>query len=366
VIGLTLVTCWQYFPKTARQGGLPFILSFVGVFYAFLIGLINNPPISVVLASLGWLPQVSFGFHLWVNWQNYPTYRQNIYRTFLWGVLVMGVYGIVQYVMAPEWDMLWLKNSGLVSAGRAEAFGMRIWSTLNSAEPFSAFMAAALLLLPTTKGALSICASVAGYLSLILTMVRSAWVGWFAGLLTLTSSLKPKHQMRLIIIVLVIATLVVPLTTIEPISQSMNKRFATFSNLEEDDSAKGRKEFFIVEIGSALTTFVGKGLGSAGDDSGFLVLFFHLGWVGVIPYMGGMLLLVFSVFQNSAATFDPFTGAVRAIVISVLVRLPVNGSIVGSGGLVTWGFLGMGMAAQKYYQHQRTARLSQSLSQNLP
>src|SRR5919202_1555595 len=33
VIGITLVTCWQYFPKTARQGGLPFILSFAGVFY---------------------------------------------------------------------------------------------------------------------------------------------------------------------------------------------------------------------------------------------------------------------------------------------------------------------------------------------
>jgi len=72
--------------------------------------------------------------------------------------------------------------------------------------------------------------------------------------------------------------------------------------------------------------------------------------------MGGMFLLVFGVFQGSEGSFDVFTGAVRAIVMSALVRLPVNNSIVGSSGIVLWGFLALGMAAQKYYHHQRTAQ----------
>lgn len=178
VTGLTLITCWRHFPKAYRQGGLPFVLSFVGVFYAFLIGLINRQPTVVFREVLDWLPPVCFGFHLWVNWQDYPSYRQNIQRIFFWGVLVMGVYGIVQFVVAPEWDLLWMNSTDIASSngGKPGPFALRIWSTTTSTEPFAGIMAAGLLLLATRKGALSISASVAGYLSLVLTMVRSAWL----------------------------------------------------------------------------------------------------------------------------------------------------------------------------------------------
>lgn len=366
VIGLTLVTVWQYFPKTHRQGGLPFVLSLIGVFYAFLIGLINRQPSMVGRDLLDWLPPVSFGFHLWVNWPNYPSYRQNIQRTFLWGVLVMGVYGIVQFIVAPQWDLLWIKNVPIANSngGIPGPLALRVWSTTTSPEPFAGLMAAALLLLFTRKGALSLSASVAGYMSLLLTLVRSAWLGWFAGFLTLASSLKAKHQMRLIIIVLVMAVLVVPLTTVEPFSEKINDRLGTFSNVEEDASAQSRKDTFNDLIGSALTNFVGDGIGGGPIDSALLATLIYFGWLGTIFYMGGMLLLVFSVFQGSEVSFDLFTGAARAIIISCLVRVPVNSSIVGLSGIVLWGFLGMAMAAKKYYQHQRTSQLSQSLPQN--
>jgi hypothetical protein len=367
VIGLTFITCWQYFPKVYRQGGLAFILSFIGLFYSFLIGLINKQPVIVVRGGLDWLTPVSFGFHLWVNWRNYPSYRQNLERIFLWSVLVMGVYGVVQFVVAPEWDKLWLINTGLESAGgHAAPFEMRVFSTLNSAEPFSGFMAAALMLLFNQKGVLGIFGSAAGYMSLLLTSVRSAWIGWLAGLLTLMSSLKAKRQMRLIITIAVIAVLVVPLSTIEPISQTLSGRFNSLSNVEEDGSAKARKETFQGFIGSALISFIGDGIGGPGYDSSILIMLLHLGWFGTIPYMVGMLLLIFGLFRNSEGSFDPFTTASRAIVMSILVRTPVNTCVIGVSGVVLWAFLGMGMAAKKYYQHQRTTQLSQSLPQNPP
>lgn len=367
VLGLTLITCWRYFPKVYRQGGLPFIVSFIGLFYSFLIGLINKQPAIVVRGALDWLTPVCFGFHLWVNWSNYPSYRQNLQRIFLWGVLVMGVYGVVQFVVAPEWDRLWLINTGLESSGgKAAPFEMRVFSTLNSAEPFSGFMAAALILLFNEKGVLNIFASAGGYMSLLLTTVRSAWMGWLAGLLTLISSMKAKSQMRLIITIAMIAVLVVPLTTIEPISQTISGRFNTLSSVEEDHSAQKRKETFQGNIGSALTNFIGDGIGGPGYDSSILLMLLHLGWFGTIPYMVGMLLLIFGLFQSSEGSFDPFTTASRAIVMSILVRTPVNNAVIGPSGVVLWAFLGMGMAAKKYYQHQRTARLSQPMPQNPP
>ena len=209
-------------------------------------------------------------------------------------------------------------------------------------------------------------ASGAGYLALLLTTVRSAWIGWLAGVLTLTSFLSLKHQMRLVIIVLVMATLVVPLTTIEPISQTLNARFETFSSLEQDNSAQARQETYKREINRALTSYLGEGMGEGSYDSAFLSMLLNLGWLGTIFYMSGMLLIIFNLFQSSEGSFDPLTSACRGIVISVLVRLPVNNALIGTSAVVLWGLLGMGMAAQKYYQHQRNAQLRQTLQQNSP
>jgi len=365
VMGVTLVTVWRYLPTIHRQGGLPFVLSLVGIFYGLLIGLINRAPFAVARSCLDWLAPVTFGFHLFVNWRDYLSYRQNIYRVFLWGTLVMGFYGVFQYVVAPEWERLWLINSGMTSSqGLPQPFGIRVWSTMNSVEPFGAVMAACLLLLFTSRSPLSISASVGGYLAFLLSMARSAWVGWLAGLLTLIGSFNARHQMRLIVIVVVTVLLVLPLATIEPFSNSINERLSTFSNLEQDGSAKVRKENFEYQIDSALTNFTGEGIGGSFYDNTFLALLFNLGWFGTVFYMGGLLLFVFRLFQCSEGHFDPFTSVTRAIVISALVRLPVNAPIAGVSGVVLWGFLAMSLMAENYYKHQRVAGFSQS-SHNL-
>lgn len=365
VFGVTLVSVWRHLPKTHLQGGLPFVLSFVGIFYGFLIGLIHRSPIIVCKSLLEWVVPVSFSFYLFINWRNYPSYRQNIYRVFVWATLLMGLYGIYQYVVAPEWDRIWLINSGMMSSqGLPQPLGIRVWSTMNSAEPFAVVIAAGLLLLFTSQGTLIAFSSTAGYLAFLLSMVRAAWVGWLAGLLTLIASLKPKNQMRLIIIVLVIALLVVPLTTIEPFSTTINDRLSTFSNLEEDGSARTRKATYAWLLTQALVSFIGEGIGGSFHDSTILALFLNIGWIGTIFYMSGMLLLSFKLFQSSEGNSDPFTGTARAIVISGFVRLPLTAAIVGPSGVIFWEFLALGLAAQKYYRHQRLNQFNQSSVSN--
>jgi hypothetical protein len=100
---------------------------------ACLVGLINNPPLAVARAFLEWLTPILFGFHLFIHWRHYPSYRQNIQRIFLWGVLVMGVYGVLQYLVAPEWDRFWLIN--VKAFGSAEPLAIRVFSTVNSPGP---------------------------------------------------------------------------------------------------------------------------------------------------------------------------------------------------------------------------------------
>jgi hypothetical protein len=93
-------------------------------------------------------------------------------------------------------------------------------------------------------------------------------------------------------------------------------------------------------------------------------MLFQLGWIGTIFYMGGMILLIFSLFQSSEVGFDPFAIGARAAVISAVVRLPINVPMLGVSGTILWGFLGIGLAAHQYHHHQRLIQLRQSLPQH--
>lgn len=369
---ITLITFVQQLPRAYRLGGLPFVLAFMGVVYGYLIGIIKNPPFVATRALLDWLTPIVFGFHLFVNWQNYPSYRQIIQRTFLWGVLITGTYGVFQYLVAPEWDNFWIIQTEIVTNGKPEPLGIRVFSTMNSALPFANVTLAGLLLLFTSKNPLRIPASIVGYLAFLLSLARSAWGGWLVGMITLVSLLKARFQMRLIITILLMALCVLPLTTIEPFSEIINSRFETFSNIQEDTSFNERSENYQANLNLALSSGLGNGIGSVYFinekglleevvlDSGVLDILFTLGWFGAIPYLSGIILLVISVFQSSEAGSDPFASAARAISIGLVTQLALGSVMLELTGLVFWGFLGVAMAARKYHLQQRIARVNQS------
>jgi O-Antigen ligase len=365
---LTLETFLRHLPRAKSLGGLPLILAFVAVCYGFFVGLINGSPIVVARAFLDWLIPITYSFYILVNWRDYPSYRENFQRVFLWGTLIMGAYGIFQYMVAPEWDRYWLIESGMFSsAGNPEPFGMRIWSTMNSPGPFAATMQAGLLLLLTSQGALRNPAIIVGSLAFLMTLVRSNWGAFCVALLLFLPSLNQKLQIRLIATILILATCIFPLTKIEPFSTSLNKRIQTISSLEEDGSFQDRKGLFDLSIQYALSEYLGQGIGSGGAydektgkwvsasiDNGLLVLLFTLGWFGTILYLAGLIPMLLNVLRVSEVSFDSFMSSARALGISYCSLLIFGGSIAGISGIFLWGFLAITMAGNKYHQNQRT------------
>jgi hypothetical protein len=346
----------KYFPQSIQRGGIPFILCFFSVFYSFLIGIIQNPIKGAVIDFLGWMAPLLFSFHLFVNWRKYPQYRQNTQRTFFWGVLVMGSYGVWQYLVAPEWDRFWLRNASVVSFGTPEPLGIRVWSTLNAPQAFAGVMVAGLLLLFSQKGSLRFPAAALGYLSFLLSLARSAWLSWIAGLLFFFPSLQSNLQMRLIITITIGLLFVIPLTTIEPFSTVINSRIESFSSTKTDGSYQDRTRGYNELIGLALSESMGKGLGYTikhqsigGRDSGILPLLFSFGWLGMIPYFGGILLLFFKILQSPEGKFDTFASVSRAIALGTFAQIPLNIVTTGIIGMVFWGFLGISIASHKYY-----------------
>jgi hypothetical protein len=373
-MGFTLVTVGRNLPETRIQGSFPFVLTMGAVIYGFLLRLVQKPGSDVLISLLDWLIPIAYGFHLFVNWREYPSYRQDLQHTFVWGVLVMGIYGIIQFATAPAWDMAWLTNSGMVTANGfqnkagAGPFAIRVFSTMHSVEPFGSVLTGGLLLLFTFKGKLALPAAISGYLAFLFTMMRSGWIAWFAGLLILFSSLKAKLQIRLVITLALLFICVLPLATMEPFASDINSRMQTLSNVQEDGSAAGRQGDFQSYMEVLSTKFVGEGIARNSYDNTIVALLFYLGWLGTLPYLAGLFLITSKLFLSPKAAIDPFIGTARAVVVSCLVRILVNGLIFGPGCLMLWSFLGIGLAAIKYHHHypkMEIEMLPQATSQSI-
>lgn len=362
---ITIITFVQYLPRSYRIGGLPFVITIMSVFYAVLIGLINNPIAISLRALLDWLTPILFAFYLFVNWRNYPKYRQNFQNTFMWGLLVTGSYGIFQYLVAPEWDRFWIIQTRLLTNGQPEPLGIRVFSTMNSPGPFANVLLAGLLILLTNDNFLRVPASAVGYLSFLLSLVRSAWIGWFFGLISLLSALKPRLQMQLFVTIIVMALCVVPLTTIEPFAEIINARFETLTNLKKDTSFKERSDLYERNINLAFSSGLGNGIGGkyfvnekgllqeVTLDSGILDVFFTLGWFGAIPYLGGIAIAMYNLLTSPEGRFDAFASAARAISLGILFQMLFGNALLALSGMVFWAFLGIGMAANKYHQYEK-------------
>lgn len=355
--GFTLVTVWRHLPKAGAQGTFPFVLTMGTVIYGFLLGLIEQPGINLFVSLIDWLIPISYGFHLYVHWREYPSYRQNLQTIFTWGVLVMGVYGVIQFVLAPPWDLDWLTNSNMVTANGfhnkqgAGPFAIRVFSTMHSVEPFGSVLTGGLLLLFDYKSKLSLPAAIPGYMAFLFTMYRSGWIGWFSGLLVMFGSLRAKAKMRLIISLLLLFIAILPLANMEPFASDISSRMQTFSNIQEDGSASGRQEDFRRNLQLLSTQFVGEGIARGSWDNTLVALLVYLGWFGTIPYLGGLLLATSKLFLSSQSRTDTFISVARAVVASCLIRIAVNGLIFGPSCLILWAFLGIGLAAIKYHHH---------------
>jgi len=365
---ITLVALVQYFPKMYWRGGLPFLLTVVAVFYGWLVGIMNWSFIPPSVPLLNWLTPVLFSFYLFANWRLYPAYRQTMQRVFFWGVLVMGIYGVIQYLVAPPWDRLWLMNQDTQVFGIPEPLGIRVFSTMNSTQPFACIMAAGLVLLFSDRGGARFLVAGFGYLSFLLTLARSAWLGWTVSLLLFAPSLKRRLQIRLVLSLLMIAIFVLPFTAIDPFADVITTRIQSFFDISNDISFNARITGYSNALGLALTEVIGQGLGGiiisdtlGLNDSGILSLFFILGWFGTVPYLVGLFMLFIQLLGRTPGSDDPFAAAARAIAIGTFAQMGLNEAMLGVFGMVLWGFLGIALAAQQYYKHQMLTQSAQAV-----
>jgi len=388
---LTFFTLLRHLPKLQFYPIFPFGLVFLGLFYGYGVGALRLGWQASTWDLINWMVPVVFGFYLIVHWRNYPSFRRAVQRTFVWGVLAMGLYGLLQFFDPPLWDQEWMTNAGMTSVGSPAPFEVRVFSTLNSPGPFALVMMAGLLLLSSGGGLLRWPAAGVGFVSFLLSLVRSAWGGWLSGLIFMAAQ-RGRFAPRLIVGLVVAGLIAFPLISVGPVAEVVNERLQTVNNLEEDPSAQSRETFYSTFAERAFSSPVGEGLGKTGlatklssesgesnvqlgefgaFDSGIMNIPFVLGWAGSLLYLTGLIWSLFYALRSGASHSDVFAAASRGIVVAVLTQLIFVNSLNGVVGMVFWSFLSMSLAAQLYHvrsnaDYAKTNREASSEDRSIP
>jgi hypothetical protein len=350
VAGLTLVL-----PGGGAKGRIhpAFVLCGVGILYGFAVGMIIHRSAETVYGLANWLCPLLFGLHLYLNSPHHKQYCQAIGNTFLRAVLVLGLYGIYQYFVAPSWDTYWLTNSQYQavnpSFGQPEPLLIRVWSTLNSPGPFATTMVVGLLLLFAMRSPWRIPAAIVGYFSRLLSLVRAAWLGWLVGFVLIVAKVKSRLLVRILLSALVVFLCLLPFVTDSRVAPVVTSRFETFADLGHDESFGARSDMYGALIGQIVQNPFGIGLSdetmwhNTPVDSGIISALFSLGWPGAFLFAAGILSALLTSGRIQSRT-DAFALVSRAITISLLVGILGGNVLVGITGTMLWTFIAIDLA----------------------
>ncbi|MCX4172160.1 MULTISPECIES: O-antigen ligase family protein [Paraburkholderia] len=314
-VSLTGLTLLKHVSLLGQRRAAPLVLIVIALLYAFVVGMAQVGPAAATFTLINWLYPVMVAFYLTVTWRHYPDYHRVLLKTFVYGGLLMSLYGLLEFVSPMPWDAFWLISSKMLSEGQPVPFGMRVSSTMNSCGPFAVTLMTILLMSLAARGKARIVLGCVGVPVLLLTSARSTWGGFAIALVYSFVMLDGKSRRRLMAGVLGLAVVAAPLMMIDQVAEPVLQRLSTIQDLGKDDSYQARAEFYKSFMSSALTDIAGQGLGTTGlgsklsddtasqarlnFDSGLMEVPFVMGWPGTLLYTTGIVMLLWRAYRAS-------------------------------------------------------------------
>lgn len=332
-----------------RRMGVPLLICFVAILYGYLVGMTKVDPFRATTVLLDWVCPLLMALFVLVRWRQYPRLRSVFRTTFMWGVAVLGAYGLYQFFVAPPWDVLWMEGSRMISLGKPEPFEIRVFSTLSSPGPFAMVIMSGLVLLFDGKGLIGRLAPIPGYLAFLVSLVRGAWGGWVLALSYSMLRLQNASRGRVIAILVLVSAVTVPLIMSGEIGEQAGERMETFSNLESDGSLQARQRMYTTIGVELLFNPIGEGLGARTFDSDFVTILYQLGWIGGGLYVLGLFLMMIPVIRDTPSS-DRFAILVSGIAVAYFALMLMGPQVSEIKGCVFWSCMAFAVAARRYHE----------------
>ena len=335
----------------------PFVLCGSAIVYGFFVGMALHPSGEVIYGLVNWLSPLLLGLHVYLRWKDFDLNSAVIQRAALWGLLVLGGYGIYQFFKPPLWDTMWLENlpGGLESStfGRPAPGEIRVWSTLNAPGPFASVALALLFLVVPKRSKIKLPAVAAGLYALMLSLVRTAWLTGAIGMLLLAKSTSRKLFVKVLFAIVGCGIGLAVLANSSLDIPVIQDRVKTLGDLKNDESVRDRTRLYTDFSKELLTLPVGIGLNNADFydgyplDSGPIRMLLNLGWFGTLIYLIGLCQILAMLYSRQNRVGGPIRSASSTVVITFLMQLLSGLVLVNSSGAMFWLAVGLGLASAR-------------------
>jgi len=329
------------------------------IFYGVILVLLRGELAPAVIGAVDWSVPILYYFFIVVHRDRIPDLLQRLPSFVTTNLVVLGTYGVWQFVNVPVWDRIWMQSVDQGAFGLPEPFMLRVFSTMNSSGPFSCWIMVLIIVSLGFTSPLMPIARLAGILALAFTFVRTSWAGLIIALLIVIGS-SGRAAIRYAAVIVVAGFAIVTAVAFVPkIHDLISQRLATFEDLQQDGSILEREEEaarmqaliaenpFGVGIGA-----LGRGTIAAGSgqilfagaiDDGLLEIFGSLGWAFGLGYC---VALVGTALQcaRGGRQFQRQQRVCFAAGIACLVALPMTNIVTGVTGTLMWSMFALSSA----------------------
>jgi hypothetical protein len=357
-------------PELKRRIFIPWVVAIACVLYGSFLGVLRVGLMPATHATIAWFVPLMFGLYTALEWRRYPDLQAAMRRAFLYGSIVLAIYGCYQFVNPPMWDRVWMVSSGMYSVGRAFPFEVRVFSLVNAPLPFATILVAGLFMALSGRGLSRVFSLSIGAIALLLSLVRSVWLAGIVGFLVYLMSVPVRAARRFVfagvcsMLIMALVPFVVPRDISEPTLKILEKRFLTFTEIDQDVSYKDRASFLDNISGVVLNEPQGYGLGStgvsstlagAGDgirdfDNGIFAVLYSLGWFGGVGLLATTIAILLTVLPRRESIDDTMAKSARAIAVTSLVLTLGSNTFEGVSGAILWASLGLVVASHQWHQ----------------
>ena len=359
---VSLLTRWT---EVINKRTAPFGYAIAAVCFGTIVACAGLRFLDAAAVLPGWLLPLFWGLYIYVERRHFEDLYRGFERAMLAGTFVAGVYGVIQYFFLPKWDAEWMTTAKLVSLGKPEAMEVRVFSTMNSPQILAVFLLVGLVLAYVSKSRIKYPVLAAGFAALILSSARSSWVGFIGAIIFLAFRASFRERLRVIFVSVGCVVLLVALTKVPNLSESITARLDSLADPQHDLSAVDRAETYGRVLDLLISRPAGYGLGvdagysDAEHDSSILNIGFNLG------FPGGLLFLfdlgIFSLVLLAARDKKNETRllGLQASLVGLLLETPANNVVAGQTAFMLWSLLGLTYAMVSSSSDLRRVAVSQ-------
>ena len=290
---------------TVMPGLALFVMPAIGVMIGLPLGFAASPP-TALLETLNWLVPLGFGWYVAGSIDDLPNVERAAVRAFIATGFIIGAYGIYQFFAIPAWDAEWMRNSEMATIGRPEPYLVRVFSTMHSPGVVGFFLLVPLVLWLARPTFVALPTACVTMVSLVLSQVRTAWLGFTIATMLLILAMTARSRIRLVLLVAVGALCVGPLMSSPEVADVASNRFRTIFQPDDDVSAVSRWEGHLRAIEFIGTRPFGSGIGSVDQriedvismrDSVIVATLVQFGIMGAGFYWVGLWLLFLNLWR---------------------------------------------------------------------